>query len=162
MPCTPHVLLLQGSREGFLVEFDQSCALKGKVQRGWQETPLFDIVHYDDARRQPLAPGDRVLAPWEAPAKRFGPGTVLRVEENTEAPSGTCFGCFGFLSSAGLAMGRGHCREEIELQHGEFTSCCLGSLLTVFLLLALSHLFRVRINADHRICICFVLWVKTS
>ncbi|XP_030093648.1 trichohyalin-like isoform X2 [Serinus canaria] len=78
---------VKGSREGFLVEFDQSCALKGKVQRGWQETPLFDIVHYDDAQRQPLAPGDRVLAPWEAPAKRFGPGIVLRVVENTEAPS---------------------------------------------------------------------------
>ncbi|CAN8212643.1 unnamed protein product [Coccothraustes coccothraustes] len=77
---------VKGSREGFLVEFDQSCALKGKVQRVWQETPLFDILHYEDARRQPLAPGDRVLAPWEAPAKRFGPGTVLRVVENTEAP----------------------------------------------------------------------------
>ncbi|XP_036260943.1 trichohyalin-like [Molothrus ater] len=77
---------LKDSREGFLVEFDQSGALKGKVQRGQQETPLYDIVHYEDARRQPLAPGDRVLAPWEAPAKRFGPGTVLRVVENTEAP----------------------------------------------------------------------------
>ncbi|XP_030917313.1 trichohyalin-like [Geospiza fortis] len=77
---------VKGSREGFLVEFDQSGALKGKVQRGQQETPLYDIVHYEDARRQPLAPGDRVLAPWEAPAKRFGPGTVLRVVENTEAP----------------------------------------------------------------------------
>ncbi|XP_059329071.1 inner centromere protein-like [Ammospiza nelsoni] len=78
---------LEGSREGFLVEFDQNGALKGRVQRGQQETPLYDIVHYEDARRQPLAPGDRVLAPWEAPAKRFGPGTVLRVVESTEAPS---------------------------------------------------------------------------
>ncbi|XP_038011639.1 trichohyalin-like isoform X2 [Motacilla alba alba] len=77
---------VKGSREGFLVEFDQSCALKGKVPRGRQETPLYDILHYEDTRRQPLAPGDRVLAPWEAPAKRFGPGTVLRVVENTEAP----------------------------------------------------------------------------
>ncbi|XP_064594169.1 trichohyalin-like isoform X3 [Zonotrichia leucophrys gambelii] len=77
---------VEGSREGFLVEFEQSGALKGRAQRGQQETPLCDIVHYEDARRQPLAPGDRVLAPWEAPAKRFGPGTVLRVVENTEAP----------------------------------------------------------------------------
>ncbi|XP_014112395.1 PREDICTED: trichohyalin-like isoform X2 [Pseudopodoces humilis] len=77
---------LQGSREGFLIEFDQSHALKGKVQHGQQETPVYDILHYEDARRQPLAPGDRVLAPWEAPAKRFGPGTVLRVVENTKAP----------------------------------------------------------------------------
>ncbi|XP_063251647.1 trichohyalin-like isoform X2 [Prinia subflava] len=79
----------EGSREGFLIEFDQSCAPKGKVQLGRQETPLYDLVHYEDARRQPLAPGDRVLAPWEAAAKRFGPGTVLRVVENTEAPLGT-------------------------------------------------------------------------
>ncbi|KAM7056292.1 uncharacterized protein M8220_002760 isoform 2-T2 [Acridotheres tristis] len=77
---------VKGSRERFLIEFDQSCALKGKVQRGQQETPLYDILHYEDARRHPLAPGDRVLAPWEAPAKRFGPGTVLRVVESTEAP----------------------------------------------------------------------------
>lgn len=77
---------LAGSREDFLIEFDQSCALKGKVQPGQQETPLYDILHYEDARRQPLAPGDRVLAPWEASAKRFGPGTVLRVVETTEAP----------------------------------------------------------------------------
>ncbi|XP_041343412.1 uncharacterized protein C11orf16 homolog [Pyrgilauda ruficollis] len=77
---------VKGSREGFLVEFDQSCALKGKVEPGRQETPLYDILHYEDARRQPLAPGDKVLAPWETPAKRFGPGTVLRVVENTEAP----------------------------------------------------------------------------
>ncbi|RLW01865.1 hypothetical protein DV515_00007776 [Chloebia gouldiae] len=77
---------VKGCREGFLVEFDQSSVLKGKVQPGQQETPLYDILHYEDARRQPLAPGDRVLAPWEASAKRFGPGTVLRVVENTEAP----------------------------------------------------------------------------
>lgn len=96
---------VKGSREGFLVEFDQSCVLKGKVQRGWQETPLYDILHYEDARRQPLAPGDRVLAPWEAPAKRFGPGTVLRIVENTEAPLGT--ECFSFLISTGLAIGAG-------------------------------------------------------
>ncbi|XP_031962793.1 trichohyalin-like isoform X1 [Corvus moneduloides] len=77
---------VKGSREGFLIEFDQSRVLKGKVQLGLQETPLYDILHYEDARRQPLAPGDRVLAPWEAPAKRFGPGTVLRVVESKEAP----------------------------------------------------------------------------
>lgn len=124
---------MQGPRESFLIEFDRSRALKGKVQLGWQETPLYDILHYEDARRQPLAPGDRVLAPWEAPAKRFGPGTVLRIVENTEAPLGTCFGCFGFFRSTGLATDAGHCREENRLQHGEFTSCCLGSLYLVFI-----------------------------
>ncbi|XP_066175801.1 trichohyalin-like [Sylvia atricapilla] len=81
-------IVQEGSREGFLIEFDQSRARKGRVQLGRQETPLYDILHYEDARRQPLAPGDRVLAPWEAAAKRFGPGTVLRVVENTEAPLG--------------------------------------------------------------------------
>ena len=54
-----------------------------------QETPLYDILHYEDARQQPLAPGDRVLAPWEARAERFGPGTVLKVMENKEARLGT-------------------------------------------------------------------------
>ncbi|OWK59579.1 hypothetical protein RLOC_00011471 [Lonchura striata] len=67
--------------------------VKGKVQRGRQETPLYDILHYEDARQQPLAPGDRVLAPWEASAKRFGPGTVLRIVENTEASLECSWGC---------------------------------------------------------------------
>ncbi|XP_040417046.1 trichohyalin-like isoform X2 [Cygnus olor] len=76
---------VKGSRERFVIEFDKSCALKGKVELRMQETPLYDILHYEDARRQPLAPGDRVLAPWEAKAERFGPGTVLKVMENEEA-----------------------------------------------------------------------------
>ncbi|XP_071654448.1 uncharacterized protein [Patagioenas fasciata] len=76
---------VKGSRERFLIEFDKIHALKGKVQLRMQETPLYDILHYEDARRQPLAPGDRVLAPWEARAERFGPGTVLKVTENKEA-----------------------------------------------------------------------------
>lgn len=76
---------VKGSRERFLIEFDKSGAPKGKAQLRTQETPLYDILHYEDARRQPLAPGDRVLAPWEAGAERFGPGTVLKVLENKEA-----------------------------------------------------------------------------
>ncbi|XP_052645610.1 uncharacterized protein LOC128142929 isoform X2 [Harpia harpyja] len=75
----------EGSRERFLIEFDNSRSLKGKVQLRMQETPLYDILHYEDARQKPLAPGDRVLAPWEARAERFGPGTVLKVTENKEA-----------------------------------------------------------------------------
>ncbi|KAK4829549.1 hypothetical protein QYF61_005188 [Mycteria americana] len=76
---------VKSSRERFLIEFDRSHTLKGKVQLHMQETPLYDIVHYEDARQHPLAPGDRVLAPWEAKAERFGPGTVLKVMENEEA-----------------------------------------------------------------------------
>ncbi|KAM6092896.1 uncharacterized protein LJ206_005795 [Theristicus caerulescens] len=80
---------VKSSRERFLIEFDKSRTLKGKVQLRMQETPLYDILHYEDARQQPLAPGDRVLAPWEAGAKRFGPGTVLKAMENKEARLGT-------------------------------------------------------------------------
>ncbi|XP_026696834.1 trichohyalin-like isoform X1 [Athene cunicularia] len=76
---------VKGSRERFLIEFDKSRTLKGKVRPRMQETPLYDILHYEDARQQPLAPGDRVLAPWEPRAERFGPGTVLKVMENKEA-----------------------------------------------------------------------------
>ncbi|XP_064313321.1 trichohyalin-like [Phalacrocorax carbo] len=76
---------VKGSREHFLIEFDKSRPLKGKVQLRMQETPLYDILHYEDARQQPLAPGDSVLAPWEDKAERFGPGTVLKVMENKEA-----------------------------------------------------------------------------
>ncbi|XP_068801608.1 cilia- and flagella-associated protein 45-like isoform X2 [Struthio camelus] len=75
---------VKGSGERFLIEFDKSRTLKGKVQLRMQETPLYDILHYEDARQQPLAPGDRVLAPWEAKAERFGPGTVLMVMEDKE------------------------------------------------------------------------------
>jgi len=53
-----------------------------------QETPLYDILHYEDASQRSLAPGDRVLAPWEANAERFGPGTVLKVMENKKTPLG--------------------------------------------------------------------------
>ncbi|XP_027522511.1 trichohyalin-like [Corapipo altera] len=76
---------VKGSRERFVIEFDKSRARKGKVQLRLQETPLYDILHYEDARRRRLAPGDRVLAPWEARAERFGPGTVLKVVESKEA-----------------------------------------------------------------------------
>ncbi|XP_064510798.1 uncharacterized protein C11orf16 homolog isoform X4 [Pseudopipra pipra] len=76
---------VKGSRERFVIEFDKSRARKGKAQLRLQETPLYDILHYEDARRRRLAPGDRVLAPWEARAERFGPGTVLKVVESKEA-----------------------------------------------------------------------------
>ncbi|XP_069738192.1 uncharacterized protein C11orf16 homolog [Phaenicophaeus curvirostris] len=77
---------VKGSRERFLIEFDKSHTLKRKLQLRMQETPLYDILHYEDARQQPLAPGDSVLAPWEAKAERFGPATVLKVVENKEVP----------------------------------------------------------------------------
>ncbi|XP_021243975.1 uncharacterized protein LOC110394407 isoform X2 [Numida meleagris] len=54
----------------------------GHIAQEVKETPLYDILHYEDALQQSLAPGDRVLAPWEADNERFGPGTVLKVMEN--------------------------------------------------------------------------------
>lgn len=56
-----------------------------------QETPLYDIIQYEDARRLPLAPGDRVLAPWEPKGERYGPGTVLQVAESKAAHLGMVY-----------------------------------------------------------------------
>uniref|UniRef100_H3AR50 VWFA domain-containing protein n=1 Tax=Latimeria chalumnae TaxID=7897 RepID=H3AR50_LATCH len=62
----------------FLVEFARSKSLKGKVQNRLQETELYDLVHYEDARRLPVFVGDRVLAPLDANMEQYGPGTVLQ------------------------------------------------------------------------------------
>ncbi|XP_074863287.1 uncharacterized protein LOC142019848 [Carettochelys insculpta] len=75
---------VKGSTDRFLIEFEKSQWLKDKVQFRMQETPLYDIIHYEDARRQPLASGDRVLAPWEAKGERYGPGTVLKGAESRD------------------------------------------------------------------------------
>ncbi|XP_019400228.1 PREDICTED: uncharacterized protein LOC109316526 isoform X3 [Crocodylus porosus] len=76
---------VKSSGERFLIEFERSRLRKGKVQHRMQETPLYDIIQYEDARRLPLAPGDRVLAPWEPKSERYGPGTVLQVAESKAA-----------------------------------------------------------------------------
>ncbi|XP_015722338.1 uncharacterized protein C11orf16 homolog isoform X2 [Coturnix japonica] len=78
---------VKGSRECFLIEFDKSRALKGSVRLRVQETPLYDILRYKEASQRSLAPGDRVLAPWDANTERFGPGTVVKVMENKQTPS---------------------------------------------------------------------------
>ncbi|KAG8138288.1 hypothetical protein E2320_004196, partial [Naja naja] len=57
---------------------------KGKVPFRRQETPLYDIIHYDDARWQPLSAGDGTLAPWDKNGKRYGPGIVLQVAESSD------------------------------------------------------------------------------
>uniref|UniRef100_UPI00398E37DB uncharacterized protein C11orf16 homolog n=1 Tax=Pristiophorus japonicus TaxID=55135 RepID=UPI00398E37DB len=46
-----------------------------------QETALYDITHYEDARRHGIRPGCKVLAPWQADMERYGPGTVLQGRE---------------------------------------------------------------------------------
>ncbi|XP_053110724.1 uncharacterized protein LOC128326893 [Hemicordylus capensis] len=73
---------VKGSRERVLIEFERSQrSLKGKVQLRMQETPLYDVIHHEDGRWQPLAPGDKILAPWEKKGERYGPGVVLQVAE---------------------------------------------------------------------------------
>ncbi|XP_066489921.1 uncharacterized protein [Tiliqua scincoides] len=73
---------VKGSRDRVLIVFERSQRTsKGKAQLHMQETPLYDIIHYEDARWQPLDPGDRVLAPCDKKGERYGPGIILQVEE---------------------------------------------------------------------------------
>ncbi|XP_069484908.1 peptidyl-prolyl cis-trans isomerase G-like isoform X2 [Ambystoma mexicanum] len=69
---------VEGTGSRFLLEFEKSRKQKGKAQLRMQETSLYDIIHYEDARRQPLVPGDRVLAPLDGRGERYGPGRVLQ------------------------------------------------------------------------------------
>nr|XP_028601446.1 uncharacterized protein LOC114604963 isoform X2 [Podarcis muralis] len=72
----------EGSREHVLIEFQRSRrSRKGKILCQMQETPLYDVIHYEDARWQPLAPGDAVLAPWDKKGEQHGPGVILQVAE---------------------------------------------------------------------------------
>nr|DBA30428.1 TPA: hypothetical protein GDO54_006405 [Pyxicephalus adspersus] len=75
---------VEGSPESFLVEFEKCRALKGKAQFRMQETPVCDIIHYEDARWRPLVSGDHVLAPLDTVMEQYGPGTILRGAENRE------------------------------------------------------------------------------
>ncbi|KAK9400057.1 hypothetical protein NXF25_013076 [Crotalus adamanteus] len=73
---------VKDSNEHVLVEFERCQRLrKGKPPFRRQEVPLYDIIHYDDARWQPLSAGDGTLAPWEKNGRRYGPGIVLQVAE---------------------------------------------------------------------------------
>ncbi|XP_073506228.1 uncharacterized protein [Phyllobates terribilis] len=72
---------VEGSSDRFLVEFEKCRSLKGKSQFRMQETPVCDIIHYEDARWRPLSPGDHVLAPVDAKMENYGPGTVLQGKE---------------------------------------------------------------------------------
>ncbi|KAJ1166617.1 hypothetical protein NDU88_007016 [Pleurodeles waltl] len=80
---------VEGSGGSFLVEFEKCQKQKGKAQLRMQETALYDIIHYEDARRQPIVPGDRVLAPLDVHGQCYGPGKVLQGVE-----------CRGFSSDA--------------------------------------------------------------
>lgn len=93
----------QGSRGHVLIEFERSKK-PPKVKAGFrmQETPLYDLIHHEDGRWQPVAAGDRVLAPWEKKGERYGPGTVLQVTETGSSHSGTVAGVPWQVSSHSL------------------------------------------------------------
>ncbi|XP_060100423.1 uncharacterized protein LOC132575750 [Heteronotia binoei] len=79
---------MEGSRGHILIEFERSKkAPKVKADFRMQETPLYDVVHHEDGRWQPVAVGDRVLAPWEKKGERYGPGTALQVTETDSSHS---------------------------------------------------------------------------
>ncbi|XP_067906825.1 uncharacterized protein [Heterodontus francisci] len=73
---------VEGYPDQFLVQFDKGKKTKRKAQYCIQETALYDIIHYEDARRHAIGPGCKVLAPWEADVECYGPGTVLQGREH--------------------------------------------------------------------------------
>ncbi|XP_048355384.1 uncharacterized protein LOC125434273 isoform X2 [Sphaerodactylus townsendi] len=79
---------VKGSKGHVLIMFKRARkSPKGKAEFRMQETPLYDVIHHEDGRWQPVAPGDRVLAPWEKKGNRYGPGTVLQITETGLAHS---------------------------------------------------------------------------
>nr|XP_015193976.1 PREDICTED: uncharacterized protein C11orf16 homolog isoform X1 [Lepisosteus oculatus] len=61
----------------FLVNFDKPALIGGKYQTSVQKTSIMDVLHYTEALRHSVVPGDKVLAPWETDLVRYGPGSVL-------------------------------------------------------------------------------------
>lgn len=64
-----------------MVEFDK---IMGPIENGFMETinavqPTYqpDMVSLSIAHGHSIAPGDTVLAPWEADLRRYGPGRVI-------------------------------------------------------------------------------------
>lgn len=52
----------------------------------YQETWVYDIISFEDAKRHAIIPGDKVLAPWEPEGEKFCSGTVITGQEKREAP----------------------------------------------------------------------------
>ncbi|KAM8974485.1 uncharacterized protein RCH25_019893 [Pelodytes ibericus] len=75
----------EGYKDRFLVEFEKCRSLKGRGQFRMQETPVCDVIHYEDSRWRPLSTGDKVLAPPESNAEQYGPGTVLQGAESRQS-----------------------------------------------------------------------------
>ncbi|XP_052811445.1 uncharacterized protein LOC128239049 isoform X2 [Mya arenaria] len=68
----------------FLVGFGP-CKHGKYTDTVYQDTHVYDIIDYEDARRHTILTGDRVLAPWEPEGERYGPGTVIEGHEKRNA-----------------------------------------------------------------------------
>ncbi|XP_022289084.2 uncharacterized protein LOC111101086 isoform X2 [Crassostrea virginica] len=67
----------------FLVAFGPCKHGKYKDTK-YQDTFIFDIIDYEDAKRHTIQMGDRVLAPWEPEGERFCPGVVIEGQEKRQ------------------------------------------------------------------------------
>ncbi|KAK7500061.1 hypothetical protein BaRGS_00008608 [Batillaria attramentaria] len=70
--------------EKFLIAFGP-CKHGKYRETTYQDTFVFDIVDYEDAKRHTIITGDYVLAPWEPEGERFGPGIVIDGQEKRQA-----------------------------------------------------------------------------
>ncbi|KAL8575355.1 hypothetical protein ACOMHN_048648 [Nucella lapillus] len=68
----------------FLVAFGP-CKHGKFRETTYQDTFVFDIVDYGDAKRHTIITGDHVLAPWEPEGERYGPGLVIDGQEKRQA-----------------------------------------------------------------------------
>ncbi|XP_052087168.1 uncharacterized protein LOC127724285 [Mytilus californianus] len=69
----------------FLVAFGP-CKHGKYKDTTYQDTYVYDIIDYEDAKRHTILAADRVLAPWEADGERFAPGIVIDGHEKRQAP----------------------------------------------------------------------------
>lgn len=67
----------------FLVAFGP-CKHGKYNETKYQDTFIFDIIDYEDAKRHTIQTGDRVLATWEPEGERFCPGVVIEGQEKRQ------------------------------------------------------------------------------
>ncbi|XP_033739504.1 golgin subfamily A member 6-like protein 1 [Pecten maximus] len=68
----------------FLVAFGP-CKQGKYKETTYQDTFVYDLVDYDDAKRHTVITSDKVLAPWEPKGERFGPGIVIEGHEKRDS-----------------------------------------------------------------------------
>ncbi|XP_069103634.1 uncharacterized protein [Argopecten irradians] len=64
----------------FLVAFGP-CKHGKYKETTYQDTFVYDLVDYEDAKRHTILTSDKVLAPWEPEGERYGPGIVIEGHE---------------------------------------------------------------------------------